>query len=29
MTHPSSLTAGNALELRILSGGYLNIDAEL
>ena len=29
LTHPSSLTAGNALEVRILSGGYLNIDAEL
>jgi hypothetical protein len=30
MTHPSSsLTVGNALEVRILSGGYLNIDAEL
>jgi hypothetical protein len=29
LTHPSSLTAGNALEVRILSGGYLNIDAEI
>jgi len=29
LTHPSSLTAGYALEVRILSGGYLNIDAEL
>jgi len=30
MTHPSSsLTVGNALEVRLLSGGYLNIDAEL
>ena len=29
LTHSSSLTAGNALEVRILSGGYLNIDAEL
>ena len=29
LVHPSSLTAGGALEVRILSGGYLNIDAEL
>ena len=29
LTHPSSLTAGRALEVRILSGGYLNIDAEI
>ena len=29
LTHPSSLTAGGALEVRILSGGFLDINAEL
>ena len=28
LTHPSSLTAGYSLEVRILSGGHLEIDAE-
>ena len=28
LTHPSSLTAGYALEVRLLSGGHIEIDAE-
>ena len=29
LTHSGGLTAGRALELRLLSGGYISIDAEL